>query len=73
MRRMRFCIVFSMGSRFSGLGSFWVSFGVSQEPLLEPGGPTWTSVGALGGFLGVLGGFLGGLGSLEGPIWASVG
>ncbi len=48
MRIMQFCIVLSMGSRFSGLGSFWVSFGVSQEPLLEPGGThpgfSWVSL-----------------------------
>ena len=39
MRIMRFCIVFSMRSRFSGLGSFWVPFWVSREFLWEPGGP----------------------------------
>ena len=67
---MRFCIVFSMGSRFSGLGSFWVSFGVSWEHLWEPGGThldfswaTWRLLGCLGWPLG----------SFVGPIWASVG
>ena len=53
---------FYMGSRFSGLGSFWVSFGVSREPLLEPGGThldfswaTWQLLGCLGWLLGSLG------------------
>ena len=73
MRIMQFCIVFSMGSHFSVLGSFWVSFGVSRRPSWSQVGPIWTSVGPLGGFLGVLGGVLGALGSLVGPIWASVG
>ena len=44
-----------MGSRFSGLGSFWVFFEVSWEPLLKPGGTrldlswlTWRLLGCLG-------------------------
>ena len=51
-----------MGSRFSGLGSFWVSFGVSREPLLQPGGThldlswtTWRVLGCLEWPLGSLG------------------
>ena len=59
-----------MRSHFSGLGSFWVPFEVSREPLLEPGGThldfswaTWRLLGCLGWPLG----------SLVGPIWASVG
>ena len=62
MRIMRFRIVFLMRSCFSGLGSFWVSFGVSREPLLESGGThldfswaTWRLLGCLGWPLGSLG------------------
>ena len=62
MRILRFHLVFSMESRFSVLGSFWVSFGVSREPLLEPGGThldlswaTWRLLGCLGWPLGSLG------------------
>ena len=73
MRILRFHLAFSKGSHFSVLGSFWVHFGVSREPLWEPLGTHWASVGPLGGFLGVLGGLLEALGSLVGPIWASVG
>ena len=58
---MRFHLFVSMGSRFSGLGSFWVSFGVSWEPLLMPGGThldfswaTWRLLGRLGWLLGSL-------------------
>ena len=54
--------IFSMGSHFSVLGSFWVSFGVSRETLLEPGGThldfswaTWRLLGCLGWPLGSLG------------------
>ena len=70
MRIMQFCIFFSMGSHCSVLGSFWVSFWVSRETFLEPGGThldfswaTWRLLGCLGWPLG----------SLVGPIWASVG
>ena len=51
-----------MGSRFSGLGSFGVLFGVSLKPLWEPGGThldfswaTWRLLGCFGWLLGSLG------------------
>ena len=51
MRIMRFHIVFSMGSRFSGLASFWVFFGVSREASWSYGAPIEASVGPLCGLL----------------------
>ena len=58
------------GSHFSGLGSFWVTVGVSREPLWEPLGTHcafgWVTLPLLG-CLGSL------LGSLVGPIWVSFG
>ena len=54
--------IFSMGSHCSVLGSFWVSFWVSRETFLEPGGThldfswaTWRLLGCLGWPLGRLG------------------
>ena len=73
MRIMRFRVVFSMGSHFSVLGSFWVSFGVSRETLLEPRGTHLDFSWATWRLLGCLGWLLGSLGGLLGPIWASVG
>ena len=67
---MRFHLVCSMRSRFSVLGSFLRSFGVSREPLLEPGGTHWDLSWLTWRLLGCLGWPLG---SLVGPIWASVG
>ena len=70
MRIMRFHVVFSKGSSMHRLGSFLRSFGVSREPLLEPGGThpglSWVTLPLLG-CLGRP------LGSLLGPIWCSVG
>ena len=70
MRILQFHIVHSIGSRVFRLCSILKSFEVSREPLWEPRGPIWESVGSLCGWLGVLGWPLG---SVVGPIWVSVG
>ena len=61
MRILRFRVVFSKGSSMHRLGSFLRSFGVSREPLLEPGGThlglSWVTLpllGCLGWPLGAL-------------------
>ena len=59
MRIMRFHIVFSMGSRFWGLGSFWVFFGVSREHLWDLRGTHWSLSWVTLRTLGVLGVLLG--------------
>ena len=70
MRIMQFGIVFSMGSPFSVLASFWVPFGVSWERLWEPYGTHWSLSWVTLPLLGCPGRPLG---SLLGPIWCSVG
>ena len=61
MRILRFHLAFSKGSSMHRLGSFLRSFGVSREPLLEPGGThpglSWVTLpllGCLGWPLGAL-------------------
>ena len=83
MRILQFQYVFSVGSHFSGLASFWVSFGVSRSIFGSHMAPFGTSFGSLCGFLvswALLGASwdpsdvqLGLLGSLMTRIWASVG
>ena len=87
MRIMRFHIVFSMVSRFSGLGSFWVSFeslgstfGSHVAPIEASVGPlcgllvSWASSWEpLGTHLVLSWVTLCPLGSLVMQIWASVG
>ena len=51
MRIMRFHIVFSMVSRFSGLGSFWVSFESLGSTFGSHVAPIEASVGPLCGLL----------------------
>ena len=66
MRIMQFCIFFSMGSHCSVLGSFWVSFWVSRETFLEPGGTHLDFSWATRRLLGCLGWPLGSLGEPRG-------